>query len=103
MSLPRIGARDEWLAARKALLEHHISLGVKFTKHRSKQTLRFHPHPKLQFIGGHGNEISGEVGGRESVHARSTSRSVDAIKLVLHQHLALLRDQLVELLLQFPV
>jgi hypothetical protein len=96
---------SEWrrFRAHASFLEHDVALRIKFAKHRSQQALRLHPHPEFQFIGRHGDEISCDVGGRESIHARGAGRSVDAVELVLHQHFALLRDQLAKILLEFLV
>ena len=86
-----------------ALLEHHVALRVKLPEHRTQQPLRLHPHPQLQLVLRHRDEVARQVRGRERVHPRRTARRVEPVPLVLHDDLPLLRDQPVELLLQLLV
>ena len=96
-------AQRRRLGAHAALLEHHVALGVKLPEHRPQQPLRLHPRPKLELVRRHGDEVAGHVVGGEGVHAGGAGGGVDAVELVLDEHLALRGDQLVELGLEFAV
>ena len=96
-------AKRRGLGAHAALLEHHVALGVKLAEHRPQQPLRLHPRPKLELVRRHGNEVAGHVVGREGVHAGRAGGGVDAVELVLDEHLALRGDQFLELGLKFAV
>ena len=81
-------------------LKHHVPLGVEFTENRMQQAFRLHPHPEFKLVGGNHDEIAGHVLGGEGVHARTAGRGVNPVKLILHQNLPLILDQLLELALQ---
>ena len=86
-----------------ALLENDVALGIKFPKDRVQNALGFHPHPQLELVGGHVDEISGQVLGREGVLAGTAVAGVNLIELILDQDFPLLRDELVKFLLQLLV
>ena len=96
-------AKRRGLGAHAALLEHHVALGVKLAEHRPQQPLRLHPRPKLKLVRRHGDEVAGHVVGRKGVHAGRAGGGVDAVELVLDEHLALRGDQFLELGLEFAV
>ena len=85
------------------LLEHHVALGIELAEDRVQDAVRLHPHPQLQLVGRHGDEVGGHVLGREGVHARAARPAVDPVELVLDQDVALLGNELVELLFQLAI
>ena len=96
-------AQRRGLGAHPAFLEDDIALGVELAKDGAQETLGLHPHPKLELVRRHGDEVAREVSGGEGVHARGAAGGIDAIELVLHENLALRLDELLEFLLQLAI
>ena len=96
-------AQGRGLRAHAPLFEDDVALGVELAEDGVELPLAFHPHPKLELVGGDGDEVSGDILGREGVHAGGAGGGVDLVELILHENLALGGDQLLEFLVQLLV
>ena len=79
---------------------HHAALGVELPEHRVRQPVALHPEPQLQLVGGHVDEVNGEVVARAGVHARAALGRVDAAEILLDEQVALPGEQRLELVEQ---
>ena len=95
-------AQRRGFRAQPALFHHHVTLGVELPEDRPQQPLAFHPHPQLQLVRRHGDEVASHVLAGEGVHGGGPGGGVNAVELVLHHQLTLLGDELLELLVQLP-
>ena len=89
--------------AHAALLEDDVALRVELAEDRVEEAVRLHPHPELELVRRHRDEVTGHVFVGERVHPGASGGRVDPVELVLDQDLPLFPDQLVELLLELSI
>jgi hypothetical protein len=85
------------------LLEDHVALAVELAEDRVDEPVGLQPGPQLEPVGGEADEVRGEVLGGEGVQLLAAVSGVDLVHLVLHDHVALLGHQVVELRFQLAV
>ena len=77
-------ARRRAVGAEPPFLVHDVALGIKLAKDAVVKPVALHPGPELELVGGHRDEVAGEVVAGEGIHAAATGLRVDLVKLVLH-------------------
>ena len=97
--------RTQWggIIPHPAFLKNDVALRVKFAEDRMENPLRLQPHPELQLVGRHADEVGCHIVHRKRVHPVAAVGLVEFPDLIFDDDLAFLQDQGLKFLLQLPV